>query len=237
MAWIVGLDVGQARDPSALCALKADTALPIPELIYRCRALKRWPLGTSYRAVAADVARIIKTYLKDGCQLALDFTGPGRPVAEDIQHAIYAANARIQAFSAVTITAGQGVTTGTDGTPHVSKLWLTSCFQTVLQNGRLKIATTLPEARTLIREMRVFKMKLTTAGAESFAAQGKDHDDLLMATMLAVWQGEQDSGPWSVPPEPDGRDQSFFSTLCRIDGVFAPAHLAPSDHQARLWRP
>src|SRR5215472_12224134 len=85
MVWIVGLDIGQARDPSALCALEADTALPIPERIYRCRALKRWPLGTSYRAVAADVARIIKTYLKDGCQLALDFTGPGRPVAEDIQ--------------------------------------------------------------------------------------------------------------------------------------------------------
>jgi len=44
------------------------------------------------------------------------------------------------------------------------------------------------------------------------------------------------SGPWIVT-ERDRRDQSFFYKLSQIDGVFAPDHLAPSDYQARPWRP
>jgi hypothetical protein len=46
---------------------------------------------------------------------------------------------------------------------HVPKKELVSCLQVLLQGHRLKIAETLPEAKTLVRELETFQVKITAA--------------------------------------------------------------------------
>jgi hypothetical protein len=43
--YVIGVDPGQAADPTALALLEYD---PVPEKNYRVRGLHRFPLGTPY---------------------------------------------------------------------------------------------------------------------------------------------------------------------------------------------
>ena len=64
--YLVGLDLGQAGDPSALAVLKRSEA-PVDEPDHRGRKLycydvvhlARYPLGTPYPAVVRDVAGLV----------------------------------------------------------------------------------------------------------------------------------------------------------------------------------
>ena len=61
----------------------------------------------------------------------------------------------------------------------------------LLQTKRLKIASALPLADVLVREMSNFRVKMTTLGSEQFEAwRERDHDDLVLAVAMAAWMGE-----------------------------------------------
>jgi hypothetical protein len=83
-----------------------------------------------------------------------------------------------------------------DGYWHVAKRELVSCVLAVLQSGRLKISTGLREARTLTKELQAFRSKIDThTGNESWECwRARDHDDLVLATALAIWHGEKGRG-------------------------------------------
>src|SRR5437762_2998906 len=55
--FIVGLDLGQAADFTALCVLEQDSSLPAN---YQARHVQRFPLGTSYPAIVERVARHVR---------------------------------------------------------------------------------------------------------------------------------------------------------------------------------
>lgn len=179
----VGLDLGQARDYSALCV--AERTVPVkgrPQ--YAVRHLHRWPLGTSYTAIVADMGALVTTAPLDNPLLAVDQTGVGRAVVEMF------AGAKARQHPVV-ITGGQAASRGPDGSWHVAKLQLVSILQSLLSSARLTVAAELPLAAALKDEMLNFKVKVTVAGNETFEAwRERDHDDLVLAVALACWAGE-----------------------------------------------
>src|SRR5262245_32960280 len=63
-----------------------------------------------------------------------------------------------------------------------------------LQSGRLKFAEWLPFLKALVRELQRFRVKITQAANETFAADWRDggeHDDLVFAVAWTVWWAER----------------------------------------------
>lgn len=177
--FFIGLDLGQAQDFTALCFIEQ-----VEEEKLKVRDLKRWPLRTSYKAICAQVAAVINGDLlrSENTALLVDCTGVGAGVFEMLSdHGLHCDVMR------VVITAG-AQTSYTDGVHKVPKTELVSAVQVRLQNGELSIPTALSEALTLKNELQNFQVKITVAGNEQFGEwRVNQHDDLVLATALAVW--------------------------------------------------
>jgi hypothetical protein len=171
---------------------------------YAVRHLRRWPLGTPYTQIVADVSRLVQTPPLKNQLLVVDQTGVGRAVVEMFQPADYCARLR-----PVLITAGHAVTW--EGSWHVPKKELVSVLQVLLQSRRLKIAP-LPEREILARELLAFRVKVTVSANETFEAwRERDHDDLVLAVALAAWLAEQEGGPHILGlPVPDPPRRRLF---------------------------
>lgn len=214
MSFIIGLDLGQTTDYTAITVLEKlgeDTGEkktgwpsplvngvplqpPIEHPVYRkhyhVRHLERLPLGTSYPAQVARVKVLFDSLVRGEKKpnLVVDQTGVGRPVIDTLR------DTKLP-VKAVTITGGD--TVSRDGNDYrVPKRDLVSTVQVLLQSDRLKIAKGLAEAQTLISELLAFKVTINTRGHDSY---GNDvglwrenaHDDMVLATALACWWGEQ----------------------------------------------
>ncbi len=202
----VGLDLGQAQDPSALAVVERrrvrDEAKPWTEEYYHTfhlRHLERLSLGMLYPQQVAHVRRLLDTApLCGGARLVLDRTGVGRPVAD----LFVAAGLRPRPI-AVTIVAGD-VETRDGADWRVGKLRLVSRLQALLHAGELKVAAALPLADVLVQELSDFQVKYSDTGHASFGARSGRHDDLVLALAIAVWHSsrQQASGasvvelPW-----------------------------------------
>ena len=77
------------------------------------------------------------------------------------------------------------------------------------------IARALPEAPVLVEELQNFKLKITTAGNDTYEAwRESDHDDLVLAVAMAAWYGEKRL--WSIlklPPMPRAPIETRQPTL------------------------
>jgi hypothetical protein len=92
------------------------------------------------------------------------------------------------------VTIHGGDTVVEDGRCYrVPKRDLIGAAQVLLQNQRLKIASTLVEATTLVKELLNFKVKIDPATAhDSYSAWRENvHDDLVLAVAMACWFGER----------------------------------------------
>src|SRR5437764_8102039 len=88
--YILGLDLGQAAEYSALCVLERTEQAngdDKPLRRYGCRGLRRWPLGTGYPAICAGIAGLLKNPILRDCTLVLGATNVGRPVVEMFRQA------------------------------------------------------------------------------------------------------------------------------------------------------
>src|SRR5262245_17338447 len=146
---VVGLDLGQAADYSALAAL--ERAVQVESIgrspLYLCRALKRWPLGTPYPAIVSAVAEFLRKCTKIRTALVVDATGVGRPVVDQLlQFGVPGV------MAPVTITAGRRAKETKDGWCVPKKLIIGN-LRKLLQERRLRFSGALPEATTLLREL------------------------------------------------------------------------------------
>ena len=57
---------------------------------------------------------------------------------------------------------------------------------TALEVDRLRVASALPDAAALVRELAAFRVRFSGRGHASFAGAG-EHDDLVVAVALVVW--------------------------------------------------
>jgi hypothetical protein len=191
--YLIGLDLGQTADYSALCVLEA-TGGPFeaPPVFgvkrYAVRHLQRWPLGTTYPTIVRDVAALLTRGPLVGLfvPLLVDQTGVGRAVVDMVR----AAGLHV---IGITLTGGTEVNLTDAWNLKVPKRELVSSLVAAFQSGRLKIARELELAPTLVNELASFKLKINIAtGSESYEAwREQDHDDLVLAVGMAVWYGER----------------------------------------------
>ena len=186
----VGLDLGQAADYTAIAVVEWT-----PDAL-KVRHLQRFQLGTVYPVILDEVAGLMGRIPSEP-DLAVDATGVGRPVVDLLR-------ARGLRFDAVTSTGGDTAThDGRDW--RVPKRDLVGAVAVALQTGRLKIASGLPDAATLTRELLNFKVTIDPKTAhDSYASwRESDHDDLVLAVALAVWLADRFGG-CEVPNDPCG---------------------------------
>jgi hypothetical protein len=182
--YFLGLDLGQARDFTALAVLERNGSGREAE--FHARHLQRWPLGTSYPQIVRDLSALLghQAFASTFPTLAVDQTGVGAAVVDILRQA--GPRARLVP---VHITGGDQVTQE-GGVTRVPKRDLVSVTQTALQTGRLKVAAALPEAETLQRELQNFQVKVTLAANDTYGAWREGtHDDLVLAVALGLWAG------------------------------------------------
>jgi hypothetical protein len=189
--FVLGLDLGQSTDYTALAALEVvrgpDPARKGREANhYAVRHLERLKLGTPYPEMVEHVGKRTRAPELRGFSMAVDYTGVGRPVVD----MLYAAALPV-ALCPILITSGNAVTQEKDGSYHVPKRHLVANLQVLLQSGRLKIARGHPEAAVLVKELAEYKVKITAAANETFNAREGQHDDLVLAVAMAAWLGER----------------------------------------------
>ncbi len=181
--FILGLDLGQAQDYTALGILERDGSSK-KDREYQLRHLDRFPLGTSYPAITEKVKQLMeKDPLRGRVLLVVDATGVGLPVIDLL-------NEEGLRPIGITITGGTEAT-GVGGGWHVPKRDLVINLQVLFQSGRLKVAESLSLARTFVNELLNFKVKINTRGHDSYEAWREGvHDDLVLAVSLAAWYGQ-----------------------------------------------
>ncbi len=184
--FIIGADIGQAANPTALAVLEA---APGDDQV---RHLERLPLGTSYPAVARRIGQL--TMALPGAALVVDATGVGRPVVDQLRAA------GLDPI-AVTITAGKK-TVCNGGAWRVPKKELVRSLAVALECGRLRVAKGIPDAAALMRELTAFTATIGDGGHIRFAGRA-EHDDLVVAVALAVWWGD------AAPQQEDGGSESL----------------------------
>jgi hypothetical protein len=214
--WVVGLDLGQSSDPTAIAVLahtkgvldydgnaysrhiRGDKRTDAERI--DCRYLARLALGTSYPDVVAYVRELLARpplcgqYSLGGkqitppAQLIIDSTGVGRAVSDVFTE-------RGLRHIDVTITAGLETTQPLRDRWHVSKSALISTVDALLHTGELRFAAALTEASTMKDELLDFRRHLSAAGRATYAARTGKHDDLVLAVAIGCW--------WlNLPPPP-----------------------------------
>jgi hypothetical protein len=161
-----------------------DESLPPPE--YNLRHLERLPLGTNYPAQVQYVACLLRREPLASHDTAtyVDQTGVGRAVFDMFRQA------RLPHLYGVTITGGNEVTHDVGGW-HVAKLELVSRLQALLHSKELAVEPTLEDAPALLKELQDFRVKFSTAGNPIFGAREGAHDDIVLATALAIFGATQ----------------------------------------------
>jgi hypothetical protein len=200
---IIGLDLGQTRDFTALAVLEKSPLFdpkgylvrdPDGRLldVYDCVHLGRYPLGTPYPAIVADVAALarrseLKPARGDSLALAIDQTGVGGAVVDLFRREKMPAE-----VVGVMIASGSGSRWDEAGKKAVvSKIELVGQVQSFLQTGRLKIVSSLKFASLLKTELLNFQVKVTPSANEVFGTWREgQHDDLVLAVAMAAWLGE-----------------------------------------------
>lgn len=184
--YFIGLSLGQAQEHTALALMQR---LPLAEgPSFQVRHLQRYPIGSSYPSMAADLAQSLQRepFRSSRPRLAIDATTVGRPVVEMFKRQRLPVTLR-----PVLITAGDKVT-HEDGFTRIAKRDLVGLVQVALQTRTLRIAATLKDASTLVSELQNFRIKVTESTGDAFLAWREGaHDDLVLAVALALWEGQQ----------------------------------------------
>lgn len=232
----VGVDIGQARDPSAIIALdsyhpdvvedhperigllaqslrgrdKTIGRLPTQPLEHQLLHIERIPLGTPYPAVVTRIAQVTEEVALYGPPtVVVDFTGVGRAVVDMLQAVM-----PNRPLRKVTITGGAAVTQPSPSEFHVPKRDLVTALEVVFQSRRLKAIPGLSLARELRSELEKFRFDISARGNDTYEAASGHHDDLVLALALAVWHAER-----------PGQGQSFINMYRKMFGQ--PAGVAP----------
>jgi hypothetical protein len=178
----LGLDLGKARDPTALALVQSHW----DHGGYLLRGLARFPLGTPLTEVPALLKqRLTQPPLAGRVRLAVDATGMGAAIVELLRERLPGID-----VYAITITGGVNVT-GTRKDPNVPKQDLIGNTSVILEQGGFRIAKKMRETQTLRDELLSFQYAPTEQGRHTYGASSGQHDDLVIALSLALWLIEE----------------------------------------------
>lgn len=183
MSFILGLDLGQSRDYTALSVVEK-IEKPNTENVYHIRHLERMR-DIPYPDVVDKVFTMLQSSaLKDDSSLVIDATGVGVPVVEMFRKA---------GLRPIAVWIHGGDNTSHEGNNwRVPKRDLVGILQVLLQSGRLKLSWKLKLTQALQGEMLNFRVRIDPATAhDSYSAwREADHDDLVLSAALALWWAE-----------------------------------------------
>ena len=197
---VVGLDLGQSRDYTALAVVERFAAPGGLEL--RLRHVQRLPLGLSYPRLVARLADLLRRpELGPAPTLVVDKTGVGAPVVDMLLEA------GLDPY-AVVIHGGDSQSRH-DRDLRLPQRDLVANLQVQLQTGGLRLAAGLPDLELLLGELENFQVSLGAAGHDRYGAGRPGvHDDLVFALALALWGAGRlapDPQPFLYIPVPAGR--------------------------------
>lgn len=177
--FVLGVDLGQASDYTALVALeRAENELHV-------RHAERLPLGMSYPNQVERVAALVGSpQLTHDVLVAVDSTGVGRAVVDLLRAALVPLRTPL---TGITITGGSTAS-------HVGSKWsipkkdLIGAAQIALQSQVLKIASALPTAQLLSDELAAYQVKISEDGRDTYG-NGRDapNDDLVLGLAIAIY--------------------------------------------------
>jgi hypothetical protein len=196
---VVGVDMGSGMDLTALSVVSitpTETRFTVqsgyyeysefsrygPPYQYNVRHLERLQIGTSTPETAVRVKKIIQV-LSGNTPVIIDITATGRTGIEPfIKSGL--------SCMAVTITGGD-TTTRSGNYLRIPKRDLIGNLKISFETGQMKIARTLPDSDTLIRELMAFKMKpnISTRAGDMEEWREGTHDDLVFAVALSCFAG------------------------------------------------
>jgi len=213
---IVGVDIGQKVDPTAVCVceverrevepsrmefpkrgglFESNDMIRIPakvDEVYVARHVGRLPLGTSYPDIARHIAELVESLVKRGIsrpRIIVDSTGVGAPVVDILREAL---KGRSRDLIAATFTHGDKYTQNDEShqrqgsTASVGKAYLVSRLQALLQTNRLKLPKT-PETEALAKELKEYEIRIDQDANDKYGAfKVGTHDDLVTALGLTV---------------------------------------------------
>lgn len=200
--YVIGVDLGQVYDYSALAVVERLVALrehpfeqSFAEDHYHVRHLKRWEHGTRYADVVRDTGTLLLQAGLEDAVVVIDGTGVGKEVSLLFQQAYR--NGRLGRHWPVSyvITGGREITR-----ELLPKRELVGKMQTILQSGRFKVADALPLAPLLQKELENFRIKTLPTGHDSYeSAREGEHDDIVIAVALACWYRHLYAEPRYIP--------------------------------------
>ncbi len=215
--FIMGVDLGKTQDPSCYSIVEMQRFYdvgptfelggrpPITFHSYRyfLRLLKKFPLQTPYSTVVEDIARDFESPALHSSltlldhqgtptlclytrplpppALAVDATGVGMGIV-DYFRAMSLKPAPIMITNAHTVNPiGEGL--------GVPKQELVTTLQLMFNTRRIKVSRSSQLHEEFIKELINFRLSFTPSGHGVYAA-ARGHDDLVLATSLAIWYAE-----------------------------------------------
>lgn len=198
--YLVGLDLGQANDYTALGILHQKFVESRHRFEYELPYLER-VRGMPYPLIVDKVEALLKKPELQASEpplLIIDKTGVGAPVCDmfnpkfmqmhdNFQSNMVALNKNV---IEITITAGH-TPSRVIGGYHVPKRDLVFALLAIYQSQRIKVAEALPLAEPLKGELTNLKLKINASGHDSYSAwRESEHDDLVLCLALSAWYGE-----------------------------------------------
>lgn len=190
MKTIIGVDLGQTNDYTAIVVLEQDLPdqkdatkgekLPDALRVVHLERHRHKP----YTEIAEHVIALTRALKARGStELVVDGAGVGRPVVDMLK--------AVMPFRVV-VHGGQNVTSE-NGQHNVPKKDLIGALHVAYLTGVLRVAEGLELGPLLAEEVLNFKAKITTTGHTQFAADWRenDHDDLAFALGMAVWWAQR----------------------------------------------
>jgi hypothetical protein len=209
----VGIDVGQIHDPTALSVAevvrahtgkfrygkehhipahvdanmlfhKAQDADPVMRSRYIIRHIERLRLLTSYPTIANYIADMLcnPLFAHRDVRALIDVTGVGRPVYDLLLQEIKRREAtRHIQLKPITFTGGMLYNRSTGS---LAKAFLVSRLQSLLQSDEIDAPDTL-EVRAMLDELKVYEIKVSDDGKDTYGAIVGKHDDLATSLGLA----------------------------------------------------
>lgn len=216
MAILIGVDVGQKSDPTAVAVVQVDVRKRldaygnlVPDTHYIARGLERLPLGTAYHAIGAHVAKRITAVRDRMLAIAVAQTRP--PCPQDVRERVMKAAQRgPQVFVDATgvgkplvddlrrsvmgvrvvacyFTHGDRRTEVPPSEVRIGKAYLVSRLQSLLQTQRIHLPAGHNEAQVLAQELLNYEIRIDDDGNDKYGAfKVGTHDDLVTALGLAV---------------------------------------------------
>ena len=190
MGFVMVVDIGQKRDPTAICAVETEVRQidRRTETHFLVRYIGRLPLMTPYPDVArrvGEVANGVRARVGTSPLVYVDATGVGQPIVDILREGAPA----VRSIVAVYFTYGDRRTEDRNyRSPQVNlgKAYLVSRLQTLLQTDRIHLPRN-PETEALAKELLDYEIRVDQNANDRYGAfRVGTHDDLVTALGLAV---------------------------------------------------